>query len=281
MKRVMVMCALIGCSLILPVEKSEAQIPVLEIIKEGVKKVIKAVDLKIQSLQNKTIWLQNAQKTLENKMQELKLGEISGWVEKQRKLYADYYEELWKVKSAIAYYQKVKDIIEKQVLLVNEYKQAYALFKQDKHFTIDDIDYMGKIYVGIMDESLKNLDQLYLVINSFATQMSDAKRLELINNAGNNIEQNLTDLRQFNNQNVRLSLQRAKDQLEIMLLKLCMALNKYHEKYHLHNTNFSVFKSLLFSNYCRMDTAKENANKILSRADCSFSDLPELCKTRI
>ena len=219
MKRAMVMCVLIGCSLILPVEKTEAQIPVLEIIKEGVKKVIKAVDLKIQRLQNKTIWLQNAQKTLENKMQELKLGEISGWVEKQRKLYADYYEELWKVKSAIAYYQKVKDIIEKQVQLVNEYKQAYALFKRDKHFTIDDIDYMGKIYLGIMDESLKNLDQLYLVINSFATQMSDAKRLELINNAGNNIEQNLTDLRQFNNQNVRLSLQRAKDQLEIDAVK--------------------------------------------------------------
>ena len=219
MKRAMVMCVLIGCLLILPMEKSEAQIPVLEIIKEGVKKVIKAVDLKIQRLQNKTIWLQNAQKTLENKMQELKLGEISGWVEKQRKLYADYYEELWKVKSAIAYYQKVEDIIEKQVQLVNEYKQAYALFKQDKHFTIDDIDYMGKIYLGIMDESLKNLDQLYLVINSFATQMSDAKRLELINNAGNNIEQNLTDLRRFNNQNVRLSLQRAKDQLEIDAVK--------------------------------------------------------------
>src|SRR4051812_41102799 len=109
MKRAMVMCVLIGCCMILPVHKSEAQIPVLEIIKQAVTKVIKAVDLKIQRLQNKTIWLQNAQKTLENKMQELKLGEISDWVERQRKLYSDYYEELWKVKTAIAYYQKVRD----------------------------------------------------------------------------------------------------------------------------------------------------------------------------
>src|SRR5687768_15018192 len=109
MKRAVVMCGLILCSLMMPVQKSAAQIPIVEIIKAGVIKVIKAIDLKIQRLQNKTIWLQNAQKTLENKMQELKLGEISDWVEKQRKLYADYYEELWRVKSAIAYYQKVKD----------------------------------------------------------------------------------------------------------------------------------------------------------------------------
>jgi hypothetical protein len=225
MKRAVVMCGLMLCSLIMPVQKSAAQIPIVEIIKAGVIKVIKAIDLKIQRLQNKTIWLQNAQKALENKMQELKLGEISGWVEKQRKLYADYYEELWKVKSAITYYQRVKDIIQKQVQLVNEYKQASVLFKKDKHFSIDDIEYMDNVYSGILNESLKNLDGLYLVINSFVTQMSDAKRLELINVAGAGIEQNLTDLRQFNNQNIRLSLQRSKDQSEINAVKALYGIN--------------------------------------------------------
>ncbi len=139
----------------MPVQKAEAQIPILEIIKAGVKKVIKAIDLKVQRLQNKTIWLQNAQKTLENKMQELKLGEISGWVEKQRKLYADYYEELWKVNSAIAYYQKVKDIIEKQLHLVDEYKQGYAIFKQDKHFTITTLITWGMSIPAFLMRALK------------------------------------------------------------------------------------------------------------------------------
>ena len=205
--------------MLLPVQRSSAQIPILDIIKAAVKKVIKAADLKIQRLQNKTIWLQNAQKTLENKMQELKLKEISGWVEKQRKLYADYYEELRKVKNAIAYYQKVKDIIQLQASLVSEYRQGLALFKQDTHFSPDEIDYMDKVYSGILEESLKNLDQLYLVTSSFTTQMSDAKRLELIDRAGDGIEHNLTDLRQFNNRTIRLSLQRAKDQSEIDVVK--------------------------------------------------------------
>ena len=219
MKRILILWVVISCLITLPVQRMEAQIPIAEIIKAAVTKVIKAVDLKIQRLQNKTVWLQNAQKTLENQMSKLKLDEISDWVERQRKLYADYYEELWKVKSVITYYQKVKDIIQDQVQLVNEYNHALILFKQDNHFTPDEIKHMEEIYSGILNESLKNLDQLYLVINSFATQMSDAKRLELINTAGNNINQNLTDLRQFNSQNVRLSFQRVKDQSEIDVVK--------------------------------------------------------------
>jgi len=79
---------------------------------------------------------------------------------------------------------------------------------------------MERIYSGIVNESIKNLDQLYLVINSFATQMTDGKRLELINGVAYNIEQNLADLRQFNNQNIRLSLSRSKDQQEINAVKI-------------------------------------------------------------
>jgi hypothetical protein len=89
MKKLLAITGLVLCFLILPIQKTRAQIPIAEIIKAAVTKVIKAVDLKVQRLQNKTIWLQNAQKTLENKMSQLKLTEIKDWVEKQRKLYDD------------------------------------------------------------------------------------------------------------------------------------------------------------------------------------------------
>ena len=77
----------------LPVQQVQAQTAIAEIIKAGIKKVIKAVDLKIQRLQNKTIWLQNAQKTLENALSKLKLDEIANWTEKQKEQYRKYYEE--------------------------------------------------------------------------------------------------------------------------------------------------------------------------------------------
>ena len=198
-----------------PVPTAKAQIPVLEIIKAGVKKAIIALDLKIQRLQNKTIWLQNAQKVLENQLSKLRLTEIADWTNRQKDLYSQYYEELRKVKSAISYYQRIKTITQKQLALVSEYKKAFNQFRQDSHFTPQEISYMGEVYSGILEASLKNLDQIILVTSSFKMQMSDAKRLEIINAAADKLDENYSDLRQFNNQNIRISIQRAKDQKDI------------------------------------------------------------------
>jgi hypothetical protein len=219
MKKIISVIVLVAFATLEPSQKVLAQDPITEIIKAGVKKVIKAVDLKIQRLQNKTIWLQNAQKVIENTMSEMKLNEITDWVEKQRTLYKDYYDELWQVKNSISYYHRVKEITSKQVQLVAEYKRAWGLFKQDKHFTGDELNYMGRVYTGILDESVKNLEQIFLVVNSFSTQMSDAKRLEIINNAYNQVETNYSDLKAFNQQNVLVSLQRAKSKNDIDVLK--------------------------------------------------------------
>ena len=203
----------------LPVQQVQAQIGIAEIIKAGVKKVIKAVDLKVQRLQNKTIWLQNVQKTLENALSKLKLDEISDWTKKQKEQYRKYYEELAQVKAVISYYQRIRDITKKQLQLVNEYNRAWALIRQDSHFTANEKLYMEKVYSGILDESVKNIDQISLIIKSFITKMSDAKRLELINNAADQVDVNFSDLIEFNRQNALLSLQRAKTETEVQAVK--------------------------------------------------------------
>ena len=216
MKKIAIMLILsVGLSMA-PIQQSHAQIG---IINEILIKIIKAIDLAVQKIQNKTIWLQNAQKALENSMSKLKLDEISGWVEKQRTLYKDYFEELQKVKNIIAYYQRIKDLTQKNILLVDAYKKAFALFKQDQHFTAAEIAYMEKVYSGILEQSAKNIDQIFIVINSFSTQMSDAKRLEIIDGAAEQVEKNYADLVQFNTQNKLLSLQRSKDQQDIDVVR--------------------------------------------------------------
>lgn len=216
----MLLLALCISSTVLPVQQVNAmQIPIVEIIKAGIKKVIKAVDLKIQRLQNKTIWLQNAQKTLENTLSKLKLDEISEWTEKQKEQYREYYEELAKVKAIISYYQRIRDITQKQVRLVNEYQHAWQLIQQDEHFTSDEIEYMSEVYSGILEESLNNIDQITLIVQSFTTTMSDAKRLEIINNAADQVDANYDDLMRFNQQNVLLSLSRAKTSIEVQTVK--------------------------------------------------------------
>jgi len=213
----MVCLLLVGTSA-RPAEKV-AVLPILEIVKAVTKKVIKAIDLRIQRLQNKTIWLQNAQKQVENVLSKLKLDEISDWTQKQKDLYKGYYEELAKVKSIIIYYQRIREITKKQTQLVQEYERAWNLFKQDTHFKDSEIQYMERVYTGILEESVKNIDQIFLILDSFATQMSDLKRLEIINKAADQIDGNYDDLTMFNQQNILLSLQRAKTEADVNQVK--------------------------------------------------------------
>lgn len=198
-------------------QRSDAQ--VITIITTVIKKVLVAIDLQVQRLQTQTIGLQNMQKAIENTMSQLKLTDIASWVQKQKDLYANYYQELWKIKSVIAYYERVKQIITEQMDLVNAYKQGFSLLKQDKHFTADELDYMYNVYSGILDQSVKNLDQIYTVINAFTTQMSDADRLKIIDAAANRIDQNYSDVKEFTNQSIQLSLQRSKDENDLSTVK--------------------------------------------------------------
>lgn len=199
--------------------ETQAAIPIIGLIQIVAKKVIKAIDLRIQRLQNKTIWLQNAQKKIENILSKFKLNEISEWTQKQRDLYQNYYDELTKVKSIISYYQRVKDIYQKQLRLMNEYDKWWKLFQKDSHFTVTELDFMQKVYSGILEESMKNIDQIFLILDSFTTQMTDAKRLEIITTAADQIDANYDDLTRFNRQNILLSLQRAKTKHEVDVIK--------------------------------------------------------------
>lgn len=199
--------------------QADAQMVIIDVIKTATKKVIRAIDLKIQRLQNKTIDLQNIQKEIENKLSQLKLNEIAEWTKKQKEIYQQYFDELWRVKTAIAYYKRVAEIIAKQKQLVTEYKKAYSLVQQDKHFSADELESISAVYTGILEESIKHLDQILMVVQSFHIQMSDAARLEIINKSADALEQNYTDLQNFTQQNMQLSLQRAKDLHEVNIVK--------------------------------------------------------------
>ena len=212
-------------SLILPAPKAKAQFVIGEVIKLTVTKIIKAIDLKVQRMQNKTIWLQNAQKVIENQMSKTRLTEISGWTQQQKQLYSNYYTELGNIKATISKYQRIKDITMKQAALVSEYKKAWSLFRQDNHFNPQELNYMQQVYTGILDASVKNLDEIMLVVSPAKTQMTDEQRLELINKASDHLDENYNDLHQFNNQGIQLSLQRSKDLSDTQSIKKLYGIN--------------------------------------------------------
>lgn len=188
-----------------------AQVPILDIIKEAVKKVIVAADLEVERLQTETIGLQNAEKEVENDMEISELGEITGWVQDQRDLFAEYYQELREVKTVIDTYEEVKDMIQRQEQIVAGYRQADAVLRADQHFSAAEVAYMHSVLTGIWTQSVQNLQRLTMVITSLVTQMGDAGRLGIIDETGRDIDRNYSDLAAFSQQNFLLSMQRAKD----------------------------------------------------------------------
>lgn len=218
MKRILFIFLL--CSpLVLTSSKASAQLAIIEALKHATKKVIRAVDLQVQRLQNKTIDLQNIQKQIENNLSKLKLDEISQWTNRQKEIYQKYFDELWRVKSILAYYRQFSSIISKQKQLLKEYQDAFAWVKKDKNFSEDEIEYIYNIYSGILEKSIGNVDNLLELMKSFTVQMSDGDRLKMINETSSQLDKQLLDLREFNDNNRLVSLQRAKSKKELQSLK--------------------------------------------------------------
>jgi conjugation system TraG family ATPase len=202
----------LALSFLFPTGHTQAQVPIADIIKEAVKKVLIATDLEIQRMQTQTVTLQDAQKMVENIMQSVQLSGIAGWVQQQKDLYGEYFQELWTVKSALTDYQEVAAILNKQARLVAAYKQATTAMRQDPHFSPAEIGHMERVYDGILGQSIQNLTQLGTVINAFVTQMDDAGRLHIIDATGRQLNESYNDLQRFTQDNILLSMQRCKDQ---------------------------------------------------------------------
>ena len=207
---------------VVPAGRADAQI--IDAIEDAIKAALMAVDLGIQKVQTETVNLQDAQKAVENAMQQTQLGNITSWVQQQKDLFSEYYQELVQVKNAIATYDKVVSMIDKQAQLVKDYQTAYAAMQKDSHFSAQEISYIGSVYSGILNQSVENLKQLEMVITALVTQMSDGSRLRIIDGAGARIDQNYSDLHQFTQQNILLSMQRATDANDLQEVELLYGL---------------------------------------------------------
>jgi hypothetical protein len=191
------------------------------VISQGISRVIRAVDLQIQRIQTKTIGLQEAQKVVENVMSELELDDIRDWVERQRDLYAEYFQELWQVKAVISGYPVLREAIRRQEAIVSAYRQGLGRFRQDGHFSAAELAQIEGVFNGLLADSEKNLDQLSRSTEAFTLQMTDEERLAAINTASAGLDQDYRELQLFTQRTQLLSLQRAKDENDYsFLLKL-------------------------------------------------------------
>jgi len=140
-------------------------------------------------------------------------------------LHKAFLDGLMEVSPTVRNYRRVADIINYQIVLVKEYRNAYDRFKRDNNFNTDELSYLGRVYDNLFKESLRNLDELLTVITAGKTRMSDDERLQAIDRIYADMQDKLMFLRHFNNNTTILAVQRAKERNDAETIQKIYGIN--------------------------------------------------------
>lgn len=132
-------------------------------------------------------------------------------------LHKTFLDGLLEVNPAVKKYNRIADIMSYQVRIAKEYKAAFTRFKEEGQFTPKEIEYIGKVYSNLIKESLKSLDELWMVITSGNLRMSDDERLQAIDRIYSSVEDQFSFQKEFTNNTALLALQRKAESAEIQL----------------------------------------------------------------
>lgn len=130
-------------------------------------------------------------------------------------LHKVFLDGLMDVSPAVRKYYKVAEIVDYQVRLVKEYKAAQNSFLRSGLYTAEELDYIGKVYANLFKTSMRNLDELALVVTANKLRMSDDERLSSIDRIHAEMDDMLQFLRHFNGTTTLLGAQRQSEQRDI------------------------------------------------------------------
>lgn len=130
-------------------------------------------------------------------------------------LHEVFLDGLMLVSPEVKKYRRVIDIISYQKRIISEYESAFKAFKATGNFNPTEVDYLGRVYKQLFNQSVDNIDQLLMIITSSQLRMSDEERLSAIDQIFEDTQDKLMFLRSFNSEALTLSLQRERSRTDI------------------------------------------------------------------
>ncbi|RZJ83968.1 MAG: TerB family tellurite resistance protein [Chryseobacterium sp.] len=130
-------------------------------------------------------------------------------------LHEVFLDGLMLVSPEVKKYRRVVDIISYQKRIISEYESAFKTFKATGNFNPKEVDYLGRVYKKLFNQSVDNIDQLLMIITSSQLRMSDEERLSAIDQIFEDTQDKLMFLRSFNSEALTLSLQRERSRADI------------------------------------------------------------------
>lgn len=123
---------------------------------------------------------------------------IKGIAKGNFNLHEAYLSSLLMVSPVVRDYEKVRSILNNEMELVKEYEAAKGAFAGSGRFSAAEADYFSKLYLNLFDGSLRDLDELAMVLGDGELRMSDAERLGAIDRIDRDMTAKLGFWRVFN-----------------------------------------------------------------------------------
>ena len=131
------------------------------------------------------------------------------------RLHLGFIDSLKVVNPKIKNGAKVAAIIAAQLRLLKVTKQAMDAVRESGQFTADELDYCKKVFDNLLDECIKNMDELFFVITSGEASMSDDERIKRVDRLYADMQDKSTFTASFSNEMSVLAIQRLAEQTEI------------------------------------------------------------------
>ncbi|MWB92921.1 TerB family tellurite resistance protein [Flavobacterium sp. GA093] len=130
-------------------------------------------------------------------------------------LHKTFLDALMQVSPAVKNYKRVAEIVEYQISIVKESRNGMNRFIKNGNFSGQEINYFEKVYGNLLNQSLRNLDELTMIITADKLRMSDDERLKAVDDIYEQMQDKLLFLRNFNNTSNVLALQRAREKNDV------------------------------------------------------------------
>lgn len=134
-------------------------------------------------------------------------------------LHKTFLDALMQVSPAVKNYKRVGEIVNFQILLLKESKNGLNRFARNGSFSPQEIGYFEKVYANLLSQSLRNLDELTMILTADKLRMSDDERLQAVDMIYLQMQDKLLFLRNFNASSNILALQRAKEKNDVYASK--------------------------------------------------------------
>jgi hypothetical protein len=131
------------------------------------------------------------------------------------KMHLDYFNSLKRVNPKIKNWAKVAQIISYQVRIINDTRKTLIDIREAHQFTNVELDYCKGVFDNLLNECVKNIDELMLVITNGKTEMKDDERAQRINKLYEDMQDKYSFTSSFSSEMGMLSMQRLTEQVDI------------------------------------------------------------------